>query len=428
MCVRAPCLCSHLASLFAEDTPLPPVMCFAMGTLGFLTPFDAAQFRSCLVGGQHCKLETHTHAHTPHLSPAWLVVLNCNQRIDRQTTRRTGSLGKAVDCCPHIMCELTAVRVLRLLLILPGACVGSQPQAAVLHPAHTQALRCAGQRWAAEAGAPHTQRVCGGQVRGLERCRGALVAGGSAQCQLQPAADDREFHNTIVTTQQCCTHECGCAHVCVHLLSCTYSCVVVRVCCLQRCLPLLCVPGVVHRRLLCHSSRGGRPHHRHPQVGRVLGVGGCVSSKRVGVARRLRSGVTPVFVSTLGFDSCHPQHDAALPCPALPCSGSTAYSMSAGGSMVAPSVPCTLVTPLSPHSLSFRPLIIGENADLMIRLPEDARSHARQVAHTCPCRCLCVQAAVVRGWQDGVASGCYPCLSVGHRKAAAGALRKCVGR
>jgi hypothetical protein len=51
MCVSPPlCLCSHLASLFAEDTPLPPVMCFAMGTLGFLTPFDAAQFRSCLVG------------------------------------------------------------------------------------------------------------------------------------------------------------------------------------------------------------------------------------------------------------------------------------------------------------------------------------------------------------------------------------------
>lgn len=37
--------------MFAEDTPLPPVMCFAMGTLGFLTPFDAAQFRSCLVSG-----------------------------------------------------------------------------------------------------------------------------------------------------------------------------------------------------------------------------------------------------------------------------------------------------------------------------------------------------------------------------------------
>ncbi|WIA28762.1 hypothetical protein OEZ86_011295 [Tetradesmus obliquus] len=58
-------------------------------------------------------------------------------------------------------------------------------------------------------------------------------------------------------------------------------------------------------------------------------------------------------------------------------SGSTAYSMSAGGSMVAPSVPCTLLTPLSPHSLSFRPLIIPENADLLVRLPRNARSHAR---------------------------------------------------
>jgi NAD+ kinase len=45
--------------------------------------------------------------------------------------------------------------------------------------------------------------------------------------------------------------------------------------------------------------------------------------------------------------------------------------------MVAPSVPCTLLTPLSPHSLSFRPLIIPENADLLVRLPPTARSHAR---------------------------------------------------
>lgn len=38
----------HLASLFAGDVPLPPVICFAMGTLGFLTPFDANDFPSCL--------------------------------------------------------------------------------------------------------------------------------------------------------------------------------------------------------------------------------------------------------------------------------------------------------------------------------------------------------------------------------------------
>lgn len=35
-------------------------------------------------------------------------------------------------------------------------------------------------------------------------------------------------------------------------------------------------------------------------------------------------------------------------------SGSTAYSMSAGGPVVAPSVPCTVCTPIAPLSLSFR--------------------------------------------------------------------------
>ncbi len=38
----------HLASLFTEDAPLPPLASFAMGTLGFLTPFDAADFEACL--------------------------------------------------------------------------------------------------------------------------------------------------------------------------------------------------------------------------------------------------------------------------------------------------------------------------------------------------------------------------------------------
>lgn len=38
----------HLTSLFAEDAPLPPVVSFAMGTLGFLTPFDANDFETCL--------------------------------------------------------------------------------------------------------------------------------------------------------------------------------------------------------------------------------------------------------------------------------------------------------------------------------------------------------------------------------------------
>ncbi|GBG78659.1 hypothetical protein CBR_g27885 [Chara braunii] len=56
--------------------------------------------------------------------------------------------------------------------------------------------------------------------------------------------------------------------------------------------------------------------------------------------------------------------------------GSTAYSTAAGGSMVHPNVPCMLFTPICPHSLSFRPVILPDSALLELRVPESARSSA----------------------------------------------------
>lgn len=38
----------HLASLFDADDPLPPVVSFAMGTLGFLTPFNVQDYKPVL--------------------------------------------------------------------------------------------------------------------------------------------------------------------------------------------------------------------------------------------------------------------------------------------------------------------------------------------------------------------------------------------
>ncbi|XP_037031911.1 NAD kinase-like isoform X5 [Bradysia coprophila] len=54
--------------------------------------------------------------------------------------------------------------------------------------------------------------------------------------------------------------------------------------------------------------------------------------------------------------------------------GSTAYSGSAGGSMVHPSVPCIMVTPICPHSLSFRPIVVPAGVELKISLSPDSRN------------------------------------------------------
>ncbi|CAD6333934.1 unnamed protein product [Miscanthus lutarioriparius] len=57
-------------------------------------------------------------------------------------------------------------------------------------------------------------------------------------------------------------------------------------------------------------------------------------------------------------------------------SGSTAYSLAAGGSMVHPQVPGILFTPICPHSLSFRPLILPEYVTLRVQVPFNSRGQA----------------------------------------------------
>lgn len=54
--------------------------------------------------------------------------------------------------------------------------------------------------------------------------------------------------------------------------------------------------------------------------------------------------------------------------------GSTAYSLSSGGSIVHPLVPCILLTPVCPRSLSFRPLVLPATSHIMIKLSEGNRN------------------------------------------------------
>jgi NAD+ kinase len=60
--------------------------------------------------------------------------------------------------------------------------------------------------------------------------------------------------------------------------------------------------------------------------------------------------------------------------------GSTAYSLSAGGSMMHPSVPGIILTPVCPHSLSFRPVVLPDSAVVTVKVPWSARSSRVMVA------------------------------------------------
>ncbi|ODQ63561.1 ATP-NAD kinase [Nadsonia fulvescens var. elongata DSM 6958] len=53
--------------------------------------------------------------------------------------------------------------------------------------------------------------------------------------------------------------------------------------------------------------------------------------------------------------------------------GSTAYSLSSGGPIIHPSVPCILLNPICPRSLSFRPVVIPVGETIQVHVDEESR-------------------------------------------------------
>ena len=57
--------------------------------------------------------------------------------------------------------------------------------------------------------------------------------------------------------------------------------------------------------------------------------------------------------------------------------GSTAYALSCGGPIIHPSLDAVVIAPISPHTLSDRPIVIGRNNRIEVRLVERSATRAQ---------------------------------------------------
>jgi NADH kinase len=99
--------------------------------------------------------------------------------------------------------------------------------------------------------------------------------------------------------------------------------------------------------------------------------------------------------------------------------GSTAYSLSSGGSIIHPLVSSILLTPICPRSLSFRPLVLPSNAPITLRLSK--KNRAREVDISIDgvrWSCGLTRGMEVRVWGEERSEieneGGIPCIMRGH--------------
>jgi NAD+ kinase len=77
-------------------------------------------------------------------------------------------------------------------------------------------------------------------------------------------------------------------------------------------------------------------------------------------------------------------------------SGSTAYNVSAGGPIISPNVDAFCVTPICPHSLSFRPVVISSNSTVLVTATKVNEGTTLFCDGQASCRLLVNQRVVIR--------------------------------
>ena len=110
---------------------------------------------------------------------------------------------------------------------------------------------------------------------------------------------------------------------------------------------------------------------------RVLRQGDCVfdtlAMNDVVVHRGNSSGMVELRVEVDGHFVANQRADGLI--VATP-TGSTAYSLSAGGPILHPSIPGWVMAPIAPHTLSNRPVVLSSNSEVAIEIASDREAIA----------------------------------------------------
>ncbi|CCH60885.1 hypothetical protein TBLA_0D03860 [Henningerozyma blattae CBS 6284] len=129
-------------------------------------------------------------------------------------------------------------------------------------------------------------------------------------------------------------------------------------------------------RLECKVFRRQEPI-LNPRTGKKICINELESEHHVLNELTIDRGISP-FISMLevyGDKSLLTVAQADGLIVATP-TGSTAYSLSAGGSLVYPSVNAISVTPICPHTLSFRPIILPDSMNIRVKVSAKSRGTA----------------------------------------------------
>ena len=122
----------------------------------------------------------------------------------------------------------------------------------------------------------------------------------------------------------------------------------------------------------------GRIETRVMLEGRVTSGSGAPELQRLAlndivVTRSALSRMTEMDIAVDGHFVSHVKADGLIVATAT---GSTAYNLSAGGPIVHPSVDALVLTPIAPHTLTHRPLVLPGAASVELRPVVDPQSEA----------------------------------------------------